>query len=374
MSEEYIEQESFIEKHSPQTINPDENIVITISSISNDTTSKILLVRVISPNGVATETWMNLQPYSLGFSSKSVIYPNNFSGASTKEIGNYTVLIQEDKTGTLLKSDSFQVNKPWFKDLGTSLLNLPPQIILAIAGGGITFGYNALAGRRDTSKTLLEKKTTNFITHATIYFRIINIGRSLVKSIYTDDVPKFQINPNLTDIRHTKSSIPQQRIDNVRRFYLLIRYLQARDVFYSKLGYNFLDNIRSEKLLSEIHFLISEKLREIFGTIEVDKIKNIIPDESTLTQLNITLQDDNEVKELFTSFEESISTKRLDVVLLLITLYNYQFLYDINRFSKDWYTNKKDHKKALQMIKKKLDNLKNQAESIPGFDKAKTHT
>lgn len=361
--------QQILEKHSPQTITSNEKISITISSISDGNINKTFTIRIISPNGLATETGIILQPDSLGFSSKTAIYPNNFPGATTKEVGNYTILIQESKTGQLVKSSSFQVGKQWYDDLATSLLNLPPQIILAIAGGGITFGYNILASRRDRTKTLLEKKTTNFLTHATVYFQVINIGRSLIKSIYPEENPQFRIVSSDKIINaNILPSTGQQRNDNLRKFFLLIRYLQKRSMFYQKLGYNFLDNVRSERLLSEIYFLISEKLRAIFGTVEIEKIKNIISNEDALIHLNTSVENNNEAKELFGLFEESLSSRKIDVVLLLISLHNYQILYDINRFSKDWYTNKKEHKKTLKEIQRKLYVLKNQAKNIPDFN------
>jgi hypothetical protein len=159
---------------SPTTIEPGGTASTRISTVIESNSTKDVVARFVPPQGSAESIQikeLSLQPDSLGFATATVNYPNDFQPATTtRQPGNYTVIVQDKQTGMLLKRALFEVVVPknFFQRILESASDFPAlvlfPVIAAAIGTFITFLYNKRAASRDKKSTLNQKKAEYLFT------------------------------------------------------------------------------------------------------------------------------------------------------------------------------------------------------------------
>jgi hypothetical protein len=179
---------------SSDVIDPEGVVSIRISAMLEPNSTKDVMVRFIPPSGSVQQHPLSLQADTLGFASRIIEYPRDVANASTRQAGNYTALVQDMQTGTLVDSTSFEVGAPGdIVSLTEGMSALFYPVIAAVIGAGLTFLYNLLSARRERKVNLDSRKAEyymkirgNYLVIASTIYNEANKLESLRKMIDND--------------------------------------------------------------------------------------------------------------------------------------------------------------------------------------------
>jgi hypothetical protein len=295
-----------------------------------------MVVRFLSSRGPVQQQRLHFQGDSLGFASKTVDYPGDVAKASTWQSGNYTILVQDAKTGTLVERASFEVTKP--EDILNFISGIPREVLFPVAVGGVaaffTYWYNRLSAMRQTKVALNQKKAESFLALRPHYAHVTRSTRRLA-----DGLQKIEA---LIKEKHYAA-------DEIKRnfqlcFYDLIVYTRERNALIHNFGAYFLSDPRGEKLLVKVEEEVLKQIRCIYTDVELDELGDIISEEGSLQDLEINLGINYRAYHLYEKFknwiENNYINQKVKEFYCDLKLYSNIINYETIKMFADWYSKK----------------------------------
>lgn len=319
----------------PKVTNPGGNVTIKTSVILEPNATRNFVITVLPLEEPSHQYLLVLTADSYGFASETIYYPTNFSRASTLNVGNYTVYVQDAEKLTLIKSSSFVV---------TVFPIIPPEILaildkfifpatIAGIGAGLTILYNSLSKNREIATSRHQKRTEIFLSSSFYHWHVASYSKYLA----------LELN--------------KRPRDSLKCFHYLIRFLQSHELLFEKVGSYFLDDPSGEALVNAIEANIFNRLTTDFGSLKIDRFKKIITKNECVTDLDKKLNENEEAKSLFVDFTGWLNKEGLNELIFDLEFYCDAIDYEINKLFRNWYTKKKGINEKLQGLKEKIENI-----------------
>jgi hypothetical protein len=334
---------SFFLEISNESINPGEIVSVRILGRIEPNSVKEVMVRFLPPPGSdepMQSSKLQLQADSVGFVNGTVRYPNDIQ-LSTMQPGNYTVLVQDMQTGTLIQRDSFEVSEPpsFLDILSDELSAVPLQILLPVviglAGGGFTYLYNLASADRERKKMLFQKKAEYFLELSPRYKQIVRSMR-IVAHLLEEYRQTGRIDD---DIYH-------------RCFYNLAVLIRERNKLRDEPAAYFFTDPTEENMLAIVETNIVRRLEYVFSPTGLDKLQYILSQGKTIRDLRIAGHN----KVLFDTFKNWLNhgDKEIDEFVYDLKLYSYIISYVYAKMFQDWYPRKATADKRIDELIKQI--------------------
>jgi hypothetical protein len=334
----------FIVKISPQTINPGDAVSIRIASMLEPNSSREVIVRFFPPQGSAQQYQLHLKADPSGFTTTTILYPNDFTIASTQQPGNYTVFVQDIQPRMLTEYSSFEVVEPeGFQTIPSSIIGPLILAMIPVTGVIATLVYNYLSTKRQIKVALNQKKTESHLTLRHHYLHVVaymdNIRQSFER-LRQEDKENLHINAKLIEEELQWC------------FYNIIRYLKEDRELFNKAGAYFLDDQRGAALMTGIrdriqNWLIVALTRRGFSTAT-----RIASQERPSVDFQSMLHGDNQISQLYTQFRTCLighlHDQEIDTFILNLRLFSNIHHYEDENLFKDWFPKRKQVKKIVE--------------------------
>ncbi len=226
------------------------------------------------------------------------------------------VVINATSTCNNVNDDS---NLDWYKIAGI------------IGGGGLvgtilTLLYNSRATKRQEIVDMSK-------------FRMVKISRK-VKSYLCLTKYSNVLSARFNEI-HSQRDLLNDSIFLSRTFYALIKFLQISYRILMKEDSIVLGNQAAESVLVNLHGLAYSSFVRIYGPIDIEILRKILPEDETFDALDRILASDDEARNYYNSFIAWISDFTNNDVVMMIHVWLFCLseilMYELNLVFQRWY-------------------------------------